>query len=46
MLPSAQISREIDGAQTEVLLQAFADRILVLVSQIGKVGNLVRRLNI
>lgn len=41
MLPSANIARELDGAQTEVLLQAFADRILVLITQVGKVGTLV-----
>ncbi|KAH9951451.1 hypothetical protein B0H21DRAFT_719065 [Amylocystis lapponica] len=39
---SAQASREIDGVPTEVLLQAFADRILVLVTQVGKVGNLIQ----
>lgn len=41
MLSSANIARELDGARTEVLLQAFADRILVLVTQMGKVGTLV-----
>lgn len=41
MLPSSQIARELDGAHTDVLLQAFADRILVLITQIGKVGTLV-----
>ncbi|KAH9843060.1 uncharacterized protein C8Q71DRAFT_233573 [Rhodofomes roseus] len=42
MLPSANIARDLDGAHTEVLLQAFADRILVLVTQIGKVGTLIQ----
>jgi hypothetical protein len=35
------LSKEINGKQTEVLLQRFADRCLVLVTQMGKVGNLV-----
>ncbi|KAH9935020.1 uncharacterized protein B0H18DRAFT_979432 [Fomitopsis serialis] len=42
MLPSSQIARELDGAHTDVLLQAFADRILVLITQIGKVGTLIQ----
>ncbi|OBZ75807.1 hypothetical protein A0H81_04307 [Grifola frondosa] len=42
MLPSSQVAREIDGTATEVLIQAFADRILVLVTQLGKVGNLIQ----
>ena len=42
MLQTATIAREIDGVQTDVLIQAFADRILVLVTQLGKVGSLVR----
>lgn len=41
MLASTQMARELDGERTEVLLQAFSDRILVLVTQVGKVGNLV-----
>ena len=41
MLQTANIGREIEGVQTDVLLQAFADRILVLVTQLGKVGSLV-----
>lgn len=42
MLSSANIVREIEGVQTEVLLQSFVDRILVLITQLGKVGSLVR----
>lgn len=42
MLPSAQAIRDLDGVPTEVLLQAFADRVLVLVTQLGKVGNLIQ----
>lgn len=38
---SRQESREINGKKTEVLFQSYADRFLVLVTQLGKVGNLV-----
>lgn len=41
MLQTANIAREIEGVQTDVLLQAFADRVLILVTQLGKVGSLV-----
>ena len=41
MLQTANIARELVGVQTDVLLQAFADRIVVLVTQLGKVGSLV-----
>ena len=41
MKASTQISREIEGNETEILLQFFADRILVLVTQMCKVGCLV-----
>ncbi|KAJ6547640.1 hypothetical protein B0H19DRAFT_1166710 [Mycena capillaripes] len=37
-----QISRELQGNTTEILVQTFADRILVLVTQLGKVGNLIQ----
>ena len=37
-----QASRELGGRETQVFMQSFADRILVLVTQMGKVGNLVR----
>ena len=41
MLATSKTAQDIDGVQTEVLIQVFADRILVLVTQLGKVGNLV-----
>jgi proteasome assembly chaperone 3 len=41
IVPPCQSSKDLDGKRTEVLLQTFADRILVLVTQMGKVGNLV-----
>lgn len=37
-----QILREINGQQTELLIQQFADRMMILVTQMGKVGTLVR----
>ncbi|OCH92235.1 hypothetical protein OBBRIDRAFT_773709 [Obba rivulosa] len=42
MLSSSQTTRDLDGVPTDVLLQAFADRVLVLVTQLGKVGNLIQ----
>lgn len=42
MLQSATTARELEGVQTDLLIQAFADRVVVLVTQLGKVGSLVR----
>ncbi|EJF66086.1 hypothetical protein BD309DRAFT_948143 [Dichomitus squalens] len=42
MLQTANIVRELEGVQTDVLLQAYADRTLVLVTQLGKVGSLIQ----
>ena len=42
MLTQKQSSKDINGIKTEVVLQPFADRILILITQLGKVGNLVR----
>ncbi|KAJ7111539.1 hypothetical protein C8R43DRAFT_903991 [Mycena crocata] len=39
---SRQTFRELQGNNTEVVVQTFADRILVLVTQLGKVGNLIQ----
>lgn len=41
MLQSSTIARTLDGVQTDVLVQTFADRTIVLVTQLGKVGSLV-----
>lgn len=41
MFPPRQVTKELEGNSTELLIQTFADRILVLVTQLGKVGNLV-----
>lgn len=38
----ASQTQEIEGIPTTVVVQHFADRVLVLVTQLGKVGNLVR----
>lgn len=37
-----QLRRTVAGVETELLVQTFDDRILVLVTQNGKVGPLVR----
>ncbi|EGG11784.1 uncharacterized protein MELLADRAFT_115190 [Melampsora larici-populina 98AG31] len=37
-----QVARNINGIHTEVLTQSFADRILILVTQLGKVGTLTQ----
>ncbi|KAF7338234.1 hypothetical protein MVEN_02048600 [Mycena venus] len=37
-----QLSRDLQGNATEIVIQTFADRILVLVTQLGKVGNLIQ----
>lgn len=36
-----QLSRDLDGNTTDVLVQMFSDRVLVLITQLGKVGTLV-----
>jgi hypothetical protein len=42
MLSIHSISVELEGVPTEIMIQGFADRILVLVTQMGKVGNLIQ----
>ncbi|KAL4077094.1 hypothetical protein V8B97DRAFT_1939591, partial [Scleroderma yunnanense] len=42
MLNFSQTSVDIDGVQTDILVQPFADRIFVLITQVGKVGNLIQ----
>ncbi|KAG2078226.1 hypothetical protein BDR04DRAFT_1087977 [Suillus decipiens] len=42
MLNIHSISVELEGVPTEIMVQGFADRILVLVTQMGKVGNLIQ----
>jgi hypothetical protein len=41
MLSIHSTSVELEGVHTDIMVQGFADRILVLVTQMGKVGNLV-----
>ncbi|KAG0707667.1 hypothetical protein DFH29DRAFT_592474 [Suillus ampliporus] len=42
MLSIHSTSVDIEGVPTEIMVQAFADRVLVLVTQMGKVGNLIQ----
>ncbi|KAI0810970.1 hypothetical protein BC629DRAFT_1589711 [Irpex lacteus] len=42
MLTTSQLTRELEGIKTDVVIQAFADQILVLVTQLGKVGSLIQ----
>ncbi|KAG1803768.1 uncharacterized protein HD556DRAFT_1330194 [Suillus plorans] len=42
MLSIHSTSVELEGVPTEIMVQGFADRILVLVMQLGKVGNLIQ----
>lgn len=41
MLSIHSTSVELEGVHTDIMVQGYADRILVLVTQMGKVGNLV-----
>ncbi|RDB21439.1 hypothetical protein Hypma_011672 [Hypsizygus marmoreus] len=41
-IANRQLSRELDGQATDILVQIFADRVLVLVTQFGKVGSLIQ----
>ncbi|KAG1754659.1 hypothetical protein EDB19DRAFT_1626090 [Suillus lakei] len=42
MLSIHSTSVDLEGVPTEIMVQGFADRILVLVTQMGKVGNLIQ----
>ena len=42
MLLAGQTKADVESVPTDVVLQVFADRIVVLVTQLGKVGTLVR----
>jgi hypothetical protein len=44
MMSLRQSTKDITGVRTEIVFQPFADRMLLLVTQLGKVGNLVRLL--
>ncbi|KAI0345161.1 hypothetical protein BDW22DRAFT_1354053 [Trametopsis cervina] len=42
MLATSQLTRELEGIHTDVILQVFGDQILVLITQLGKVGSLIQ----
>ncbi|TRM56245.1 hypothetical protein BD626DRAFT_441280 [Schizophyllum amplum] len=42
MISPEQTSKEISGNSTDIIVQPYADRILILVTQLGKVGNLLQ----
>ncbi|KAI6118878.1 hypothetical protein EDD16DRAFT_1535054 [Pisolithus croceorrhizus] len=42
MLNSSQACVEINGIQTDLLIQPFGDRIFVQITQLGKVGSLIQ----
>ncbi|KAF8077878.1 hypothetical protein FPV67DRAFT_1557318 [Lyophyllum atratum] len=41
-MSTRQLSRDLDGHPTQILVQTFADRVFVLVTQLGKVGALIQ----
>ncbi|BGP39067.1 hypothetical protein JCM10449v2_003005 [Rhodotorula kratochvilovae] len=41
-IPTAQRARRINGVQTDVLVQLYADRVLVLVTQLGRIGCMIQ----
>ncbi|KAM0746615.1 hypothetical protein T439DRAFT_329721 [Meredithblackwellia eburnea MCA 4105] len=41
-IPTAQRARQIHGVHTEVLVQSFADRVFVVVTQLGRIGSLIQ----
>jgi len=42
MQATSQKCLAISGLQTDILIQSYADRVLVVVTQLGKVGNLIQ----
>ena len=42
--PVVLAERDIESVRTQVIIQTFSDRVLVLVTQLQKVGTLVRKL--
>jgi len=38
-----QIARLINGVHTEVILQAFADKIFIIITQLNRIGTMVRK---
>ncbi|GLB34887.1 hypothetical protein LshimejAT787_0204520 [Lyophyllum shimeji] len=41
-MSTRQLSRDLDGHPTEILVQTYVDRVFVLVTQLGKVGTLIQ----
>ncbi|POY74139.1 hypothetical protein BMF94_2951 [Rhodotorula taiwanensis] len=41
-IPTAQRARTVNGVHTEVLVQVYADRILVIVTQLGRIGCMIQ----
>ncbi|KAK4056583.1 hypothetical protein OIO90_002431 [Microbotryomycetes sp. JL221] len=39
---SAKLARAIDGQHTEVVVQEFVDRLMVIVTQLGRIGSLIQ----
>lgn len=46
MQPVVLIERDIESVHTQVIIQTFSDRVLVIVTQLQKVGALVRSLQL
>ncbi|GAA5918509.1 hypothetical protein JCM6882_001360 [Rhodosporidiobolus microsporus] len=42
VIPTAQRARIVNGVHTDVLVQSFADRILVVVTQLGRIGCMIQ----
>ncbi|KZP00062.1 hypothetical protein CALVIDRAFT_595486 [Calocera viscosa TUFC12733] len=42
LIPTKSVARELDGVHTELNIQTYADRVLVLVTQLNKVGCLIQ----
>ncbi|PWN50405.1 hypothetical protein IE53DRAFT_387280 [Violaceomyces palustris] len=42
VVPTRQMAVEIHGQQTEVICQSFRDRVVVLITQVGRVGCLIQ----
>ncbi|BGP23838.1 hypothetical protein Rt10032_c05g2444 [Rhodotorula toruloides] len=42
VIPTAQRARSINGQHTDVLVQLFADRVVVVVTQMGRIGCMIQ----
>ncbi|GAA5889658.1 hypothetical protein JCM8208_001089 [Rhodotorula glutinis] len=41
-IPTAQRARKVNGIHTDVVLQVFQDRVLVIVTQLGRIGAMIQ----